>query len=104
MVTFRSKAYADVVMFSDVAVGLIKLTGHSGTVPGAILADDVDAALVKLKQAVQANKAASAANEPSQVSDDDSEPPAVSLANRAWPLIEMLTAAAAAKCDVMWDK
>jgi len=28
----------------------------------------------------------------------------VDLAHRAFPLIELLTAAAAAHCDVMWDR
>jgi Domain of unknown function (DUF1840) len=104
VVTFRSKASADVVMFGDVAIRLIKLMGHSGTVPGAILAEEVDGALINLKQAIEVEKAAPAGNEASQISEDDSDPPQVSLANRAWPLIELLTAAAAAKCNVMWDQ
>ncbi|MGH8497363.1 MAG: DUF1840 domain-containing protein [Methylococcales bacterium] len=104
LITFRSKASADVVMFGDVAVRLIKLMGHSGTVPGAILAEDIDTALFKLKQAVEADKAASAGSEPGPIREDDSDPPAVSLANRAQPLIELLTASAAAKCNVMWDQ
>ncbi|MGH6821249.1 MAG: DUF1840 domain-containing protein [Methylocella sp.] len=104
LITFRSKAFADVVMFDDVAVKLIKLMGHSGMVPGAILADDVDTALFKLKQAVDGDKTASAGSEPGPISEDDADPPAVSLANRARPLIELLTAAAAAKCNVMWDQ
>lgn len=104
MVTFRSKAFADIVMFDDIAVRLIQWMGHSGTVPGAILAEDVDAALFKLKQAVEANKKASAANEFRNNNEDDRESGAVSLANRAWPLMELLTAAATMKCHVMWDK
>ncbi|MGH8547967.1 MAG: DUF1840 domain-containing protein [Methylococcales bacterium] len=104
LITFRSKASADVVMFGDVAVNLIKLMGHSGTVPGAILAEEVDTALFKLKQALEADQATSAGSKPGPISEDDSDPPAVSLANRAWPLIELLTAAVAAKCNVMWDQ
>jgi hypothetical protein len=34
IVTFRSKAHADIMMFGDIAVNLLKLMGHSGTVPG----------------------------------------------------------------------
>jgi hypothetical protein len=51
LVTFRSKASADAVMFGDVAVRLIKLKGHNGVVLSAILAEDVGAALCQLKQA-----------------------------------------------------
>lgn len=104
LVTFRSKASADVVMFGDIAVRLIKLMGHSGVVPSALLAEDVGTALCQLKQAVEADKAEAAGKHSSQAEKDDSDPPVVSLANRALPLIELLTAAAAAKCNVMWDK
>ena len=36
-------------MFGDVAVPLLKAMGHSGTVPGALLAADIPAALALLK-------------------------------------------------------
>ncbi len=39
IVTFRSKAHADIIMFGDIAIKLLKLMGHSGTVPGALLAE-----------------------------------------------------------------
>ena len=41
IVTFKTKPYADITMFGDVAIHLLKLMGHSGTVPGAIVAEDV---------------------------------------------------------------
>ena len=78
VVTFRSKASADVVMFGDVAVRLIKLMGRSGVVPSAILAEDVGAALCHLKQAVEADKADATGKPSSQTAKDDSDPPAVS--------------------------
>ena len=70
LVTFRSKASADVVMFGDVAVRLIKLMGHSGVVPSAILAEDVGAALCQLKQAVEADKAGATGEHSSQTGID----------------------------------
>ena len=45
LITFKSDAYADIIMFGDIAERLLKMMGHSGTVPSAILADDVPAAL-----------------------------------------------------------
>ena len=51
LVTFKSDAYADIMMFGDAAHRLLKMMGHSGTVPSAILADDVPAALDRVKQA-----------------------------------------------------
>jgi len=103
LVTFTTKSHASITMFGDVAVTLIKMMGHSGTVPSALLAEDVPAALERLKAAVVVH-----ANEPLDpqggASGDGDESQSVSLAHRALPLIEMLTAAAAGRANVMWDK
>jgi len=99
LITFRTDAYADITMFGDVALSLLKLMGHSATVPGAILAADVPAALQRLRAGV-----ASAVPESGAAAGDDNEEPPVSLSHRALPLIRLLEAAAAAKSDVMWDK
>ena len=48
LVTFSCPVYADITMFGDVAVRLLKMMGHSGTVPSAIVAADVPAALERL--------------------------------------------------------
>jgi hypothetical protein len=87
-------------MFGDVAVRLLKLMGHSGTVPSALLAEDVQAALERLEAAVEAGEQLPEPEENAQRDDDE---PAVSLPHRALPLIELLKAAAKAKCNVMWD-
>jgi Domain of unknown function (DUF1840) len=101
LVTFSCPAYANITMFGDVAVRLLKMMGHSGTVPGALLAADVEAALENLEAAVDADKRSP---EPGESEDGEDGEPAVSLPHRALPLIELLKAAAKAKCDVMWDK
>jgi hypothetical protein len=103
LVTFRTNAYANITMFGDVAFRLLKLMGHSGTVPSAILADDVPAALERLKAAIAKDKAAEAESPNKEAATEESEEPAVNLAHRAFPLIELLEAAAKRKCDVMWD-
>ena len=102
LVTFTCKAYADITMFGDVALSMLKMMGHSETVPGAILAGDVPAALDRLKRAIATVEATPARNESRKAEDDDSDEPPVSLAHRALPLIELLTAAAQQKADVMW--
>ena len=99
LVTFTCKAYADITMFGDVALGMLRMMGHSDSVPGAILAEDVPAALDRLKRAIEA---APSSSEVKKAQDDDSDEPPVSLAHRALPLIELLTAAAQQKADVMW--
>ena len=97
LVTFTTDAYADITMFGDVALTMLKMMGHSATVPGAILAADVPEALRKLTLAVEAE------NTLPPVEEDEDNEPAVSLANRALPLINLLTAAAKAGTNVMWE-
>ena len=100
LVTFRSTAWGNVTMFGDVAVALLKMMGHSGTVPSALLARDVPAALARLKQQLASGAKEENVDTPSD--DDDAEEP-VGLERRAYPLIEMLSAAAAQEADVMWQ-
>lgn len=108
IVTFRSKAHADIMMFGDVAIQLLKLMGHSGAVPGALQPGDLPDALDRLKKAVTADKATVAAAKSEQGQDDerleDAKERPVQLAHRALPLIELLEASVAAQCDVMWDQ
>jgi hypothetical protein len=96
LVTFTTKAYADITMFGDVALAMLKMMGHSGTVPGAIQADDVPKALSLLTAAIGANRALP------PVEDKEAYAPAVSMANRALPLVNLLTAAAKSGSYVMW--
>jgi len=100
LVTFTCKAYADITMFGDIAKRLLILMGHSGTVPSAIPAEDVPAALERLKRAIETEK--SSPDLSPEVKNDNPEQPAVSLKNRALPLIELLTAATQENCYVMW--
>ena len=96
IVTFTTKTYSDITMFGDIAMTLLKMMGFSTKVPGAILAPDVPEALDRLKARVEAEET------PAPADDDDEEEPAVSLAHRALPLIELLEAARQAKANIMW--
>jgi hypothetical protein len=95
LVTFKTEVYADITMFGDVAFTMLKMMGHSATVPSAILAADVPDALSRLTASIDAGKASL------PVSDNDADD-SVSMAHRALPLISLLTAAVKADCDVMW--
>lgn len=96
LVTFSTEAYADIIMFGDVAINLLKMMGHSGTVPSAILAEDIPQALQRLTTAIEA------ANISEPLQDIDKDEPEVSIGNRAIPLLNLLAAAAKAKANVMW--
>ncbi|TOM62669.1 DUF1840 domain-containing protein [Vibrio parahaemolyticus] len=105
LITFRCRSYANVTMFGDIALEMIKMMGHSGTVPGSISAQDVPDALSKLTSALSA-KNATEENLPTDVDVDEEEEqaePAVSLGRRAFPLIELLKSAIKEECEVMWD-
>ncbi|KTC94357.1 DUF1840 domain-containing protein [Legionella erythra] len=97
LVKFKSDAYENITMLGDIAQRLLKMMGHSGIVPGAMVADEIPQALKHLKEAIDREQN----NNPLSPEEDDDQ---VSLANRAYPLVQLLTAAAKKNCNVRWDK
>jgi hypothetical protein len=102
LVTFSSPAHGDITMFGDVAARLLQLMGHGGAVPGALPAEEVQAALGRLEAAVAAQPRTPAPQ--ADADDEDDEEPGVSLRHRALPLIDLLRAAASEGKHVMWDR
>jgi uncharacterized protein DUF1840 len=100
LVTFKSGAHGEFSMFAEFAEDLLKMMGHSGTIPSALSAKDVPEALKSLKKAIEYEPGILDEETPS----DDEEEPDVSLSGRAFPLVEMLTAAAEDGSTVMWYK
>jgi uncharacterized protein DUF1840 len=98
LVKFDSEV-GGVTMFGDVAVKLLKMMGHSGTVPGALLAKDIPAALAQLKAAL----AMTQDHHDAPVKDEDGGQSRVSLRQRAYPLIELMERAAARGVDITWS-
>jgi hypothetical protein len=96
LVRFDSKA-GQLTTFGDVAVTLLKMMGQSGSVPGALLAQDIPAALERLRTAVGAER------EPDPKEERDDEEPKVALRQRAFPLIELLERAAQTGADLIWE-
>jgi hypothetical protein len=99
LVKFDSEA-GSFTMNGDIAVQLLRAMGHSGTVPSAILPADIPAALVRLKTAVAETTQSSP--ESATGGDKEEKEAPVSLRNRAFPLIDLLTRAAAKGAEVMW--
>lgn len=98
LVTFDSDV-GGFSMFGDIAVTLLKMMGHSGTVPGAILAADIPEAVARLQQQL------ASVPRPATSDADDDQPkkePVVSLHTRAVPLIDLLERAAKRGKDVLW--
>ena len=98
LITFKTKAYANITMFGDVGRQMLEMMAFGTSVPGAINAEDVPQALKNLEQALD--------KLPEQVEsagDAEDDQPAVSLHTRAVPLVELLQAAVADENYVRWE-
>ena len=109
LVRFHSKAAAGVTMFGEVAVALLHLMGMSGVIPGAVKAADVPGALRRLKQglASESPERAPQPAAPRRAGDDqdsEKEDRSIGMRTRAFPLVELLEAAAEQRCDVVWEE
>ena len=102
LITFKTRAYADVTMFGEVALKLIKLMGRRETVPSAIEPEDIPQALKMLRAGIAADDAVAKEDE-AESNDDETEDP-VSVHNRALPLIELLQAAHEQNVPVIWEE
>jgi len=102
MIRFTSPAAASVSMFEKDAKALIRLMGHSGTIPSAIRAEDVATALQCLEAALKAE--AAQAELPNQQPLENAAEPAVSTNVRAYPLLQLLKTAIAKQKNVMWEQ
>lgn len=110
MIRFKTTAAAEFSMFEADARRLIGLMGHMDTPRGALAAEDVPEALQRLRAGIAANEAELAAaphhHPKDELGTDESEQASeapVSLAHRAYPLIQMLEAAAAEDKPVLWE-
>lgn len=109
-IRFKSRHAPDILMLDAVARELIRLMGHSGSVPGAFAPADLPAALANLRAGIaRLEQATLAAERRSEVSADEEERDRddrnrVSAAHRAAPLLAMLETAIAQGDHVMWDQ
>jgi Domain of unknown function (DUF1840) len=109
IVTFSTKR-GQLTMQGEPAVRLLVLGGHSGTVPGAILATDLAAFLARLRAALvtQGGEISPAlpadTQEPDDRDEDSLRERPVSLHHRAVPFLQLLDTAIANRSDLMWDR
>lgn len=98
LIRFDSKA-GTITMFGEPAEKLLRMMGQSGAVPGAILAQDIPAALDRLRQSL----AGASEPRPDDKEEQKDAEPKVGMRQRAFPLIELLERAAKQKADVIWE-
>jgi hypothetical protein len=108
LVVFRSKAAGEIFMFAETARRILAIIGKQDTPRGVISAEQVGDALGRLAAAVEEEKAQiEQAREEAEQAQRRGEPAAegarpITLAQRAYPLLEMLRAAQKKKVDVTW--
>lgn len=108
IVSFSTK-YGSFPMHGDTAVTLLRMMGHSGNVPGAILAAYLPASLDHLRKglAMHGDEPAPAPGQHQHAAarDDEREKePLIRLRTRAVPLIDMIETAIKRNSDLMWDR
>jgi hypothetical protein len=108
LVVFRSKAAGEIFMFAETARRIFDIIGKDEAPRGVITAEQVPSALARLVAAVDEEKAQlKAAAQASEGADRRGETEAlgaraITLGQRAFPLIEMLRAAEKKRVDVTW--
>ncbi len=109
LVVFRSKAAGEIFMFAETARRILAIIGKQDTPRGVISAEQVGDALSRLAAAVEEEKAqVKQAREEAEQAQRRGEPGAeegaraITLAQRAHPLLEMLRAAQKKRVDVTW--
>jgi hypothetical protein len=108
LVRFKTR-FGHLTMFGDAAATMLKLLGHSGTIPGAIVNADLPAALESLKAGIERDgdqPAPEPGAKPATAEEIDADPrrAPVTLRMRAAPLIELIEDASRRGGDLMWDR
>ena len=98
LITFKTKSYANIMMFGDVAQKLLKMMDYGVSVPGGIIAQDLAQALNNLQRELE-----SIVDVVEPAGDAEQDQPAVSLHTRALPLIELMQSAIADQNDLRWE-
>jgi hypothetical protein len=112
LVTFKSHASADVIMFGDAAKKLIGILGKdSADAKGIVTVQQLPEAIARLKAAIEEERARQAELERQRGhADEEAEKEAgntgmaapVGLAQRAWPLLAMLDESLREETPVVW--
>ena len=114
LVVFRSKAAGEIFMFAETARRIFEIIGKAEGPRGVITAEQVPDALARLTTAVEEEKAQLRqaaqqqhdADRRGAAGGDDADETAgvraITLGQRAFPLIEMLQAAQRKQVEVTW--
>jgi uncharacterized small protein (DUF1192 family) len=99
---FKSKAAGSVVMTGPVAERLLAIVGKAPGPKGVFTVEQLAPAIAALQSAIEREKSEGAPPESEAEDGRRDAAPAVTLAQRAWPLMELLRAAGRAEQVVTW--
>ncbi len=101
---FKSKAAGDVIMMGPSGDPILRLIGKEPAAQGIIEVADMPAAIAAIERAVAAAEAARQQAEKEAAAEGRKMPPgdAVTLRQRAWPLVEMLKRSLAGNAVIVW--
>ncbi len=108
LVVFRSKAAGEIFMFAETARRLLQIVGKDDFERGVIRAEEVSDAADRLTAAVEQEREELRRDRERRDLDErtastqSERGPAITLGQRAFPLIEMLRAAQRKRVDVTW--
>ena len=92
---FKSKAAGDVIMLGPNGDQVLRLLGREPSPSGIFEVEAMPGLIATLQAAVAADEAARAGG-------GEPAPSAVTLRQRAWPLVEMLRRCHAARAVIVW--
>ena len=107
LVVFRSKAAGEIFMFAETARRIFEIIGKADGARGVITAEQVPDALQRLTAAVEEEKAqlkaaAAQSHDADQRGESSPVAQAITLGQRAFPLLDMLREAQKKRVDITW--
>ena len=96
---FRSKADADLIMMGPVGDQLLRIIGREPSPRGILEAAAISGAIEAIEAAVAAERREHGNGDEAE---EDLKELRVGLAQRAWPMLEMMKRALAERSDIVW--
>ena len=97
LITFQSPAYADVMLFGEVAEKMLEIISKEFSDKGIITVENLPAAIASLKAAISAGIQLKVQR---ATESDDEEP--VGIPQRALPLVDLFEASLTNRVPVVW--
>ena len=101
---FKSKAAGDVIMMGPGGDQVLRILGRDPAPKGILEVTDMAAAMRAIEAAVLDDEQAREQAEAEAAAQGKALPPrdAITLRQRAWPLLEMIKRSQAAQADIVW--